>query len=203
MTSKFTAEGVLERHLEVLRSNAGLVKPVGGLLIKAGSVDIRAGEILATDSGTNLSFPVKSTQLQATQADAQVSLEVDDAHNFEIGDAVTVDDRTGVYVVTATDRVAVPNVITIATGLTGGTNPSPVDGRVSVIATAQEDAVAVALSAAKDRETPLFANRFGSFEFGDCAIAGAFRQSRIIGLNSDMLTDLGGAVEIADTYIIN
>lgn len=154
------------------------------------TVEVRVGELLARHSSTGRYWPRKSTELAATEADSQTVLSVDDAHPFEIGDVVTVGDRTGTYTITAKDEDSSPNTITVSSGLTGGTNPSPVNARVYVASNGLGNAVGIAA----ERFTPN--TQKPAVGQGSMYIAGLFYKGKLkgsaAGVDTQAQSDLGG-----------
>lgn len=160
MVQRFPNQGVgiqnvpIELPNEILASTSGLEKMPGGVTIGAGvrSRLIRAGEILArlggdvADVGVEGDFIArKSTELTASCATGQAEAVVDDASPFEIGDTILVDDGASAMdpaVILAIDRDT--NTITVAVDFANGTNPNPIDARVSVVANGQNDAHGIA-----------------------------------------------------------
>lgn len=191
--------GAEEQVEEVLASAIGVVKPLGGLLIKANSRKIRSGELLAIDTTTKKSFPVKSSQLAVAAANGQADVDVDDSNAFEANDVIKVGDATGTYTISAINRTT--HVMTLTANLAGGTDPHPVDSRVHVDTDERNKAKAIALSPMIDREDTELATK-GEYTFGDCAIRGHFIKSKLKNFNSDSNTDFGGEDEANGIYSI-
>ncbi len=160
MVQRFPNQGVgiqnvpIELPNEILASTSGLEKMPGGVTVGAGvrSRLIRAGEVVARLGADVVGVGVegdfiarKSTELTATVATGQPVAVVDDSSPFEIGDTILLDD--GVSAMDATVILAIDrdtNAITVAVDFTGGTNPSPIDSRLSVVASGQNDAHGIA-----------------------------------------------------------
>lgn len=166
MTSSFPpqGQGIVQTPIvtpdEILAATAGAEKLPGGVIIGGGvrTREVRIGEILARltadvvgvgDEGHYI--PRKSTELAATCATGQAVCVVDDAHMFAVGDTILVDD--GASAMTAEIISAInydTNTITVSTNFDAGTNPQPLDSRVSVIASGQNNANGIAA----ERYTP-------------------------------------------------
>lgn len=160
MVQRFPNQGIgiqnvpIELPNEILASTSGLEKMPGGATVGAGvrSRLIRAGEIVARLGGDVDGVGVegdfiarKSTELTATVATGQAVALVDDVSPFEVGDLVLLDDGSSpmdATVILSIDRVT--NEITVAVDFTGGTNPHPIDARLSVVANGQNDAHGIA-----------------------------------------------------------
>ncbi len=145
---------------EILASTSGSEKLPGGVIIGGGVRvrETRVGEILArltadvVDVGDLGQFiPRKSTENSATVATGQADVTVDDAHPFAVGDVILVDDGADAMDAATISAINyVTNVITVSANFANGTNPQPVNSRVSVIASGQQNANGIAA----ERYTP-------------------------------------------------
>lgn len=192
----FSPEGTLEQITKVLASTHNLVKIFHGVLVKEDARPIRAGEQIAISTDTKKAFGRKSTQLAAATTTSDTTIEVDDAHNFEVGDSIDIGAQVDKEI-TAINYDT--NVITIGTTVGGAES---IDARVHVSENEENKAKAIALTPVKDRENSALANRHGEFVYGDLAERGVFVKTAIKDFNSESDTDLGGADGQNGTYYI-
>jgi hypothetical protein len=193
--SSFFKIGTEEQLIQVLAAGEA-VKVPGGVMVKSGARPIRAGELIAVNSSTNLAAGRKSTQLDGVHETTVTDVTVDDAHNFEVGDTIAVGGQTG-KVITAINYET--NVISIDAQL--GAQVAD-NARVYVSANAQGTAVGVALTPVLDPYDATKANRNGAFVFGDLAIRGIFKSSALKDYNSEAVTDLGSEAELNGTIAV-
>jgi len=187
------AQDAISYPNEILAASPGTKLP-GGVVLANGARarSVRVGDILAKLSadvtGVGLAgqyIVSKCSELAVAAADAASSITVDDAHPFAIGDTITIDDGSNAStpaVITAINYTT--NVITVA--VTGGTDPLPINSKVSVTASEQDTAIGIA------------ANRWEATGLEDVTgrtsmyIAGEFKKANLYNLTTSANTELAG-----------
>ena len=201
-----------EQLIAVLRNTAGLMKYPGGLPVAANVRAIRSGDVLAKNTNNDHVQVCKFTELSATSAQTDTTLDVDDAHPFEVGDVITLDDGTNTETLTIASINYDTNVITTTAGVAQAAGYAA-DTDVFVATNNQDNPIGIALVPHWDRD----ANRTGNnvdlvtpkmspTQYGDIAIMGVFKLTAIknFRVGTRMDTELGGA-DLADndTYVIS
>lgn len=170
-----------------IRAGAAEKIPGGVLYDPALTREVRIGELLARHSTSGRYWPRKSSETTASVGSTDTTVPVDDAHAFEVGDTVVVQDSTGGGVITAIDYD--DNILTV-TALSGGTNPHPVNSRVYV----NSNGLGTAVGIAAERYTPN--NNFSFVGQGSMYIAGLFYKNKLKGsadgVDTQGKSDLGG-----------
>lgn len=174
-----------ERLLAVLFDNSGLQLYPGGLRIPAASRAIREGDCVAINTATFTGAVAKTSQLSANSAQTDITIEVDDAHPFAVGDVCELDDGSDQEDVTIIAIDYTTNIITMGSGVALAAGYL-IDDHLSVITNNQHLAVGIALTPLRDKRAAELGGlvedvtpREGTRMKGDIAITGRFRLARI------------------------
>lgn len=204
-----------ERIVAVLLHLQGAVKFPGGLSIAAGSRGIRSGDILTRSvaiSGGNQGIVCKWTRLRTAASSGDTTIEVDDAHPFEVGDPVHVGEPASLAAINIVSIDYVNNIITLATGVTVN---KAVDDEVEMRTHNAHRAVAIANTPLVDRyayrtadKKDLVTPRDRSTQYGDAYVMGTFKadviQNGQFENGSQMQTDLAGLYSARNkTFVIS
>ena len=198
--------------LAILRNMTGLMKYPGGLPVAASSRAIRDGDIIAKNTNNDNAVVCKFTELAAASAQTDTTIEVDDAHAFEVADIITLDDGSNDENLTIGSINYDTNIITTTAGVALAAGYST-DDDCYVATNNQDNPVGIALTPLEDRNakrTGLNANLTTDLnktsQYGDIAIMGVFKLTAIrnFRVGTRMDTELGG-VDLADndTYVIS
>ena len=184
-----------ERLLEVLYDTQMLTMLPGGGQIHAGSRAVRAGDLVSRYTGgtRDKKFIVaKQSQLRVALGAASTSVQVDDAHPFEIGDELRVGTHSS-QAITAIDYDS--NTITIEAAAGAGA----INTNVYVDGNNGHRVVAIALLPSKDRNSPSLSPLDGD-SYLTAALTGRFKGNRLLNFsnNSDHygISDLAGRYQI-------
>ena len=178
-----------EKLISVLYDRQGLMIMPTGATVAAGSRAIRQGDFLARNTNTDKLIVAKNTLVNGASSSRNVT--VDDAHPFEIGDAVDIggDDRNIVGINYDTNVITVNSDVTVA-------NNDPVKCETNN----QDEAFGVALLPLMDKEAAnggmanMVTPKMGDHLYGDVAIAGRFKVDQLIGFANGNYydTDMSG-----------
>jgi len=170
---------------EVLQSTVGLLRGDG--IVPANARKVRKGDILSKNA-SNKFVVTRYTLLAETAATGQPVIVVDDAHAFEVGDTIQVEDEGGTHVIGSIDYDT--NEITLTTNLTGERVADKyVKSSTAALATA------VAIHIGEDLISRSYDQTIAP------AFGGNFKLSKIRNYQTQTKTDLAGTVKSAfDTF---
>ena len=200
-----------EQLIAVLLHMQGAIKYPAGLAVASGERGIRSGDILAKDTSKTGDYAVvcKITKLRSAAASGATTIQVDDAHPFEIGDSIVVASQ-------AARTIGDINYETNSIGITSGL-ASSASNNVTVSASANDKNKPVAIANTPLVDRYAYRNKLGSelvtpldrtSQYGDAYVTGTFKSNVI----QNGLFEDGNAVDTAfagrynahnQTYVIS
>ena len=199
-----------EQVIAVLASRQGLQTLVGGMAVTKNKRGIRQGDPVAKQTTTNELQVAKISQVATEAAALQANVIVDDAHPFEVGDVVTMDEgNADDEDVTISSINYETNTLTMTGNLT---NAHEVDVSVSVETTALDEVIGIALTAVLDKSAyasglvvDVVTPKLRTVVLGEIAITGVFKTAALKNflIGGFIDTKLGGLENPENgTYIV-